>query len=71
MMKNILGIFLSSLCALIGALVLYQGISDAHSEAMVIGGATSVSVGLVTISLTLRSWLARRRDYKSYRKGVN
>jgi hypothetical protein len=68
-MTNALGVVVSMLCFSLGAVLLYDGISDPHSQAMtVVGGATFISIGLITVSLVLKNWMDERRNYKSFRE---
>jgi len=65
-MLNKLGLSLAFLFLLIGAFLLYG--PDTSETARLLGGATLVSLGLVTIWLVAKDWLDWRRDYKNVAK---
>lgn len=67
-MLDNLGIVASSLCLLLGAVLLYVGV-DASQILTVLGGAVVLTLGLVSISLVLKNKWEWRRNYKKYRKG--
>jgi hypothetical protein len=52
---------------LVGAFLLYSPISgpDTNQVARLLGGATLVSLGLVTTLLTVKDWLVWKRHYKN------
>ena len=58
-MLDNLGITIASICLLLGAVVLYDGISkpDASQPLRVIGGAALLSLGLTTLWLVLKNKL--------------
>lgn len=41
--------------------------SDVTQTARMLAGAAFLSVGLICLSLALKSWLKWKRDYKEYR----
>ena len=67
-MLDNLGIVASSLCLLLGAVLLSVGV-DASQILTVLGGAAVLSLGLISISLVLKNKWEWRRRYRKYRKG--
>jgi hypothetical protein len=63
------GFIAASVCLLLGAVLLYDGISrpDAIQALRVIGGAVLLSLGLFTIWLVLKTKLEWRRNYRSWK----
>ena len=70
-MLDNLGIAASTLCLLLGAVLLYVGVSKADTSQIltVLGGAAVLSLGLITGWLALKNKLEWRRHYKKYREG--
>ena len=70
-MLDNLGIAIASICLVLGAVLLYDGLSkpDANQAPILIGGAALLSLGLTTICLILKSKLEWRRNYKKWREG--
>ena len=71
-MLDNLGIVASSLCLLLGAVLLYVGVSkaDTNQILIVLGGAAVLSLGLITVWLAVKNKLEWRRNYKKYREGL-
>jgi hypothetical protein len=69
-MLDNLGIAIASICLLLGAALLYVGVSkpDTNQILTVLGGAAALSVGLITIWLVLKSKWEWRRNYRKYRE---
>ena len=65
-MLNKLGIVSAVIFLLTGAVLLYGSVSgpDTSQTARLLGGATSVSLGLLAILLVVKDWLEWRRQYK-------
>jgi cytochrome c biogenesis protein CcdA len=69
-MLDNLGITISSICLLLGAAVLYVGVSnpDTNQILTVLSGAALLSLGLITFLIVLKNKLEWRRNYKKYRE---
>ncbi len=68
MLSN-LAIAFASLCLLVGAVGIYNGVSTPRAnELLVLGGATLASIGLTTLAFVVKSKLEWRRNYKKYRE---
>ena len=63
------GIVIGSICLVLGALLLYNGLStqEATQSLEVIGGAVLVSLGTITVGLMVWNKLEWRRNYKKDR----
>jgi len=59
----------SSICLLLGAVLLYVGVSkpDTNENLTVLGGAALLSLGLITICLAVKNKWVWRQNYKKYR----
>ena len=70
-MLDNLAIAIASICLVLGAVLLYVGLSkpDANQILIVLGGAAVLSLGLISISLVLKNKWEWRRNYKKYREG--
>ena len=62
--------FLAFLFFVIGAALLYDGVStsDLTQTAKIIGGASFLSLGLVSLWIGVKNWWKGRTDYKEYGK---
>jgi uncharacterized membrane protein len=62
--------FLACLFFVIGAALLYDGVStsDLTQTAKIIGGASFLSLGLVSLWIGVKNWWKERTDYKEYGK---
>lgn len=70
-MRDDLGLFIGLVFLIIGAALLYNGVShsDASQSAAIIGGATFLSLGSVVLWTLLKKWWEWRREYRRYRNG--
>jgi len=68
-MLNNFGMIFGTICLVLGALLLYDGVSmrETTQPLSVIGGALLISLGTVTTGLTLRNKMEWRRNYKKDR----
>ena len=68
-MLDNLTIATSSICLLIGAVLLQDGVSkpDTNQIVRVLGGAALLSLGLITLLLVVKRKLEWRQNYKKYR----
>jgi hypothetical protein len=66
-MLNKLAVTAAVIFLLIGSIILYGPISgpDTNQTGRILGGATLVSFGLMTLSLVFKDWLHWRRHYKN------
>jgi len=66
-MPDNLALCFASICVLIGAVLLYDGVStsDVTQTARVIAGAAFLSLGLMALWLTMKRWVQWKRDYKN------
>jgi len=69
-MRDATGLFFGLSFLIAGAILLYNGMSnaDASQSAAVIGGATLLSLGSVLMGTFLRNWWEWRKEYREYRK---
>jgi len=69
-MRDTIVPLLACLFLIAGALLLYDGFStsDLSQTAKVIGGATFLSLGLVSLWLGVKNWWKWRTIYNEYRK---
>ncbi len=67
MPDNLVALCFASICVLIGAVLLYDGVStsDITQTARVIAGAAFLSLGLMALWLTMKRWVQWKRDYKN------
>jgi len=67
MPDNLVALCFASICVLIGAVLLYDGVStsDVTQTARVIAGAAFLSLGLMALWLTMKRWVQWKRDYKN------
>ncbi len=72
-MLNKLGVAAAVLFLLVGAILLYDPFSgaDTNQTGRIIGGATLVSLGLMTLSLVGKDWWHWRRHYKNEHSRVH
>ena len=63
------GLAIGSICLVLGAVLLYDGLSmiETTQSLDVIGGAVLISLGAITTGLMLRNKLEWRRNYKKDR----
>jgi len=68
-MRDDLGLFFGLIFLIAGAMLLYNGVSnaDATQSAAIIGGATFLSLGSVVMWTLLRNWWEWRKEYRRYR----
>jgi len=68
-MLDNLGLAIGSICLVLGALLLYDGLfmPETTQSLNVIGGAVLITFGAMAIGLVLRNKLEWRRNYKKYR----
>jgi len=66
-MPDNLALCFASICVLIGAVLLYDGVStsDVTQTARVIAGAAFLSLGLMALWFTMKRWVQWKRDYKN------
>jgi len=66
-MPDNLALCFASICVLIGAVLLYDGVStsDITQTARVIAGAAFLSLGLMALWFTMKRWVQWKRDYKN------
>ena len=69
-MRDALGIFFGLTLLIVGAVLLYSGMSnaDASQSAAIIGGATFFSLGSAVLSALLKNWWKWRKEYREYRE---
>jgi len=67
MPDNLVALCFASICVLIGAVLLYDGVStsDVTQTARVIAGAAFLSLGLMALWFTMKRWVQWKRDYKN------
>lgn len=68
-MRDHVGILFSAVFLLIGAAIVYDGVSanDAGQSARVIGGAAILALGITAMRLVLKSWWKERKLYRDSR----
>jgi drug/metabolite transporter (DMT)-like permease len=68
-MLNNLGFFSGALFLLAGAVLLYEGVSnaDASQTAAILGGAMLFSIGSALMWTVLKNWWEWRREFRIYR----
>jgi membrane protease YdiL (CAAX protease family) len=68
-MLDNLGIAIASVCLVLGGVLLNLGLTkpDAYQFLTVLGGATLLSLGLISIWLALKRKWEWRKEYKKYR----
>ena len=61
-----LALCFASICLLIGAVLLHDGVSnsDVTQTATIIAGAAFLSIGLMALWFAMKSWVEWRRDCK-------
>ncbi|HXM94618.1 MAG TPA: hypothetical protein VN943_08165 [Candidatus Acidoferrum sp.] len=69
-MRDTLGVFFALVLFTLGAALLNDGSSqsDLSQTAKIIGGAASLSVGVMSMCSALKNWLKWKRGYKEYRE---
>ena len=69
-MRDALGLFFGLSFLIAGAILLYNGMSNANAgqSVAIIGGATFLSLGAVLMGSFLRNWWEWRKEYREYRK---
>jgi len=68
--RDYLGLFFGLICLIAGAVLLYNGMSNANAgqSVAIIGGATFLSLGAVVMWTRLRNWWEWRKEYREYRE---
>jgi pilus assembly protein TadC len=68
-MRDTLGIFIALVLLILGAVLLYDGVStnDASQSAKAIGGAALLSLGLTIMRFALKNWWKWRKVSRDYR----
>ena len=65
-MLDKLSLWFASICILLGAVLLYDGVSnsDMTQTARIIAGAAFLALGFTTLWFATKSWVEWRRNYK-------
>jgi hypothetical protein len=70
MQHGVTGLIFGVGCIVIGAGLLYDGVSGRNPvQAETIAGAAALSLGAVTLGIILRDWLKWKRELRKYREG--
>jgi hypothetical protein len=70
MQHDVLGLIFGFLCIVIGAALLYDGVTGRDPmQAETIAGAAILSFGAMTLGVVLRNWVRWRRELRKFREG--
>jgi hypothetical protein len=70
MQHDALALIFGFLCIVIGAVLLYDGVTGRDPmQAETIAGAAVLSFGAMTLWIVLRNWVRWRRELRKFREG--